>query len=189
MVRTAPVVSSTTKITNLTSKSATGQTYSFTSPLPATPTALSCTTITIGAMTLNWTDNTTNEIGYAVYRSTDGVSYTFILQTTANANSFIQNGLAGATTYHWRVFALTEGRLSNALAGTQATLCTPPSISQIHQTTLLSNYTFRGNAFDPIHYFSIINIIPILLFRNNYKMILWKLFNGFAQIKNLYTTI
>ena len=145
---TAPVVSSTTETTNLNNKPATGQTYSFTSPLPATPTALSFTNITGSAMTLNWTDNATNEIGYAVYRSNDGVSYTFISQTAANALSSIQNGLAGATTYHWRVFAVSEGRLSSALAGNQATLCTPPSISQIPQTNLLSNYTFSGNAND-----------------------------------------
>lgn len=145
---TAPAVSSTTETTNLNSKPATGQTYSFTSPLPATPTALSFTNITSGAMTLNWTDNATNEISYAVYRSTDGVSYNFISQTAANAISTVQNGLAGAITYHWRVFAVTEGRLSSALAGSQATLCTPPTISQIPQTNLLSNYTFSGNAND-----------------------------------------
>ena len=43
LVGTAPVVSSTTKTTNLNSKPATGQTYSFTSPLPATPAAFSFT--------------------------------------------------------------------------------------------------------------------------------------------------
>ena len=145
---TAPVVSSTTETININNKPATGQTYSFTAPLPATPTALSFTNITSSSMTLNWTDNATNEIGYAVYRSTDGVNYNFISQTTANTISSIQNGLIGATTYQLRVFALSEGRLSTALAGTQATLCTPPSISQIPQTNLLSNYTFSGNAND-----------------------------------------
>ena len=145
---TSPTVSSTSETSNINNKPATGQTYTFTSPLPTTPSVLTFTNVTASTTTLNWTDNATNEVGYAIYRSTDGVNYTFVSQTTANATSSIQNGLTGATTYYWKVFAITEGRLSSALVGTQATLCTPPAISQIPITNLLSNYTFSGNAND-----------------------------------------
>ena len=143
-----PTVSSTTETLNLNAKPANGQIYSFTSGLPIAPTSLTFTNVTGSALTLNWTDNSSNETGYVIYRSTDGVNYSFISQTAANALSSIQNRLTGATIYYWRVFAVTEGRLSSALAGTQATLCTAPSISQIPQTNLLSNYTFSGNAND-----------------------------------------
>ncbi len=145
---TNPSVSSTVETSNLNGKPATGQTYAFTSALPAAPTALSFTNVTGSAMSLNWTDNATNEVGYAIYRSTDGINYTFVSQTSANVTTSIQNSLNGATTYYWRVYALTEGRLSNVLSGTQATLCTAPAISQIPVTNLLSNYTFSGNAND-----------------------------------------
>ena len=38
-------------------------------------------------MTLNWTDNATNEVGNVIYRSTDGINFTFVTQTAANATS------------------------------------------------------------------------------------------------------
>ena len=145
---TSPTVSSTSETSNINNKPANGQTYAFTSALPLAPTVLTFTNVTASTTTLNWTDNATNEVGYAIYRSTDGVNYSFAFQTVANATSLIQNGLTGATTYYWRAYAVTEGRLSTALAGTQATLCTPPAISQVPVTNLLSNYTFSGNAND-----------------------------------------
>ena len=72
-------------------------------------------------MTLNWTDIATNEFGYTIYRSLDGVSYEFVTQTAANATSSVQGALASNTTYFWRVVAVSEGGQSSALAGSQAT--------------------------------------------------------------------
>ncbi len=72
-------------------------------------------------MTLNWTDNSSNELGFAIYRSTDGVNYSYISQAAAGATSSAQSGLGAGTTYFWRVFAVTEGALSGALSGSQAT--------------------------------------------------------------------
>src|SRR5260221_1822558 len=54
-----------------------GTRYAFTPPVPTAPTTLTFTGVTSVAMTLNWTDNASNEVGYAAYRSTDGVTYTF----------------------------------------------------------------------------------------------------------------
>lgn len=97
------------------------RTFSFTPPTAADPTGLSFSGITPISITLNWTDNATNEIGYAIYRSTDGVTYSFISQIAAGSTSTVQTGLFESTTYYWKVFAVTEGMLSNALGGTQAT--------------------------------------------------------------------
>lgn len=99
-----------------------GKSYIFTPNIPLAPTGLSFTGVTPTAITLNWTDNATNEFGYAVYRSVDNVTFTFAGQAAANATAFADSGLLPSTNYFYRVFAVTEGALSSpALLGSQAT--------------------------------------------------------------------
>src|SRR5262249_46475432 len=68
-------------------------------PTPNAPTNLSFSAIGPSSMTLSWTDNATNEVGYALYRSLDGVTYSFVGQVAANAVSSTQSGLVPSTTY------------------------------------------------------------------------------------------
>jgi hypothetical protein len=92
-----------------------GTAYTFTPNVPAAPTALNFTGTAAVTTTLNWTDNSSNEVGFAIYRSTDGgVNYSFLTQTAANATSFTDNTVSPNTTYFYRVFAVTEGALSAA---------------------------------------------------------------------------
>ncbi len=142
-------VSSTTEA-SVSTKPATGRTYSFTPPVPAAPTGLSFTNVSGSTMTLNWSDNSNNETGFAIYRSTDGVNYTFVSQTAANTTSSPQTDLTQNITYYWRVFAVSEGALSAALAGSRVTLCSGPSISQLPSTGLISYHKFEGNANDAL---------------------------------------
>src|SRR6266487_1602922 len=93
-----------------------GTKYSFTPVVPATPTNLTFTSVTSVSMTLNWTDNATNEVGYVIYRSTDGVNYSFITQLPANTTSLVQSGLTPSTTYYWNIHAVKEGALSAPLS-------------------------------------------------------------------------
>ncbi|HEY3215594.1 MAG TPA: putative Ig domain-containing protein, partial [Candidatus Eisenbacteria bacterium] len=103
---------------------ASGTRYAFTPQLPAAPTSLAFSQVGALAMTLGWVDNAANEVGYAVWRSTDGVTYDFVTQTAANATSSIQSGLNPGTTYFWIVRAVTEGGVSDPLTGSQATSST-----------------------------------------------------------------
>lgn len=139
---------SSTSETSINSKRVTGRTYGFTSPAPSAPTSLSFTALTPTSMTLNWTDNSATEAGFVIYRSTDGVNYSFVTQTTANATASVQSGLATGLTYYWRVYAVSEGALSPSLSGTQATSCTGPVISRIPTASLIANYKFEGNVAD-----------------------------------------
>ncbi|TND07504.1 MAG: hypothetical protein FD123_3214 [Bacteroidetes bacterium] len=101
-----------------------------TPPVPANPgSALSFTAVTQNSMTLNWTNWAANEAGYVIYNSTDGVNYFFVTQAAQNATSANITGLASGTTYQWRLYAVTEGCLSNAVTGTQATLSSGTFIS------------------------------------------------------------
>ena len=94
--------------------------FTFTPPTPTAPTALNFTGVTQLAMTLNWTDSP-DELLYGVYRSTDGTNFTFDGTAAQNATSYNATSLSPGTTYFWRVFALSEGALSTALSGSQAT--------------------------------------------------------------------
>src|SRR5690606_19319874 len=68
-----------------------------------------------------------NETGFVIYRSTDGVNYSFVSQTAANTTSSIQSGLTANTLYYWRVYAVSEGALSaTPLSGSRSTVCDPP---------------------------------------------------------------
>jgi hypothetical protein len=96
--------------------------YLFTPNVPAAPTGLSFTAITPTSQTLNWTDTSSNEFGFLVYRSTDGINYTLITQTAAGATSYNDTGLSPSTNYFYRVFSVSEGALSTAAAtGSQTT--------------------------------------------------------------------
>lgn len=109
---------------------ASGDSYTFTPPVPTAPTGLNFTGVTAVGMTLNWTDSP-DELGYVVYRSTDGVTYTLVQTLAQDSTSFPATGLSPSTTYHWRVVANSDGALSAPLAGTQAT--SPPGniVSQV----------------------------------------------------------
>lgn len=97
--------------------------YAFAPPVPSAPTNLSFTAVSPVGMTLNW-DDAADELSYAVFRSNDGVSFSLVASLAANTTSFVAAGLDPETTYSWQVFAVSEGALSAALAGSQATL--PP---------------------------------------------------------------
>lgn len=78
------------------------------------------TGVTVTGMTLNWTDSS-NELGYAVYVSTDGgATFSFAGTAAQNAITYAATGLFEATPYTWNVYAYTEGGVSS-LSGSQAT--------------------------------------------------------------------
>jgi hypothetical protein len=121
----APAAAST--IDNLHSTSdGSRRVYSWTPSVSlSAPTGLNFTAVDQGKMTLNWTDNASNETGYAVYVSVDGGSnYMLHTVTAANATSLaIGPGLLlPGTTYYWQVYTVSEGGIaSSALSGNQAT--------------------------------------------------------------------
>lgn len=96
--------------------------FRFTPPAaPTTPTTLSLTGTTGTTQPISWADVATNELGYRIFRSTDGSNYTLINTTAANATSFTATGLSFGTLYYWRVVAFNEGGVSGNLDGSKST--------------------------------------------------------------------
>lgn len=54
---------------------------------------------------LNWTDNSANESGFAIQRSTDGVNFTNLTNVAADVLTYTDNTVIANTTYYYRVFA------------------------------------------------------------------------------------
>lgn len=114
---------SNTQQNNLSILPASNSKITLTPPVPANGSgALTFSNVQSGQMTLNWTDWATNEVGYVIYSSTDGINYIFETQTAAGATNATITNLFSSTTYYWRVYAVTEGALSvTPITGTQAT--------------------------------------------------------------------
>ena len=98
-------------------------------PTGTPPAALSFSFITSSGMTVNWTNWCTNEAGYVLYNSTDNVTFNFVAQTAANATSYASTGLLPSTLYYWKVYAVTDGKLSSAVLGNQSTSAAGNKIS------------------------------------------------------------
>lgn len=115
---------------NLSAMPPANSSYVFTPPVPtAVSGTLTFSGVGQSGMTLNWPDWASNEVGYVIYNSTDGINYSFVSQTAANATTTNITGLLPSTTYYWRVYAVTEGCLSSPLTGTQATTAAGNKIS------------------------------------------------------------
>ena len=99
-------------------------------PVPANspPIGFTATNVTSSAMTIGWTDNSTNETRFRVYRSTDNLTFTqqgtdiasTSTGTTGTAYSQVQSALLPGTTYYYRIAAVYESE-SPYLSGAQAT--------------------------------------------------------------------
>jgi hypothetical protein len=78
---------------------------------PVAPTSLSISNVRASQLTLNWTDNSTNETGFRIEQSTDGGT-TFTALATAPAHtgtgtvSYVIPGLTPQSHYYYRVYAL-----------------------------------------------------------------------------------
>jgi hypothetical protein len=104
-------------------------------PVPPTaPTGLSAAAVSTNAIDLTWTDTATNADNYTVERSPDGNTWSVITSTVpGTATSYQDTGLAGATTYSYRVKATNAGgssAYSNTATATTATLYASDSFSR-----------------------------------------------------------
>ena len=119
---------------------------------PAAPTNLAATAASALQINLSWTDNSTNENGFAVEQSTDGVNFTQIGTTGVNVTSYAANSsLSSGTTYYYRVRAFngasnnTYSAYTNIASAT--TSGTGPALNfSSGFASSASSLTYNGNA-------------------------------------------
>ncbi|MBI4304536.1 MAG: fibronectin type III domain-containing protein [Chloroflexi bacterium] len=123
--------------------SAASNTRSVTTPtattnIPSAPTSLAATAASAAQVNLTWTDNANNESGFLIQRATNNTFTAGLTTATvaANAVSYNDTTVAGATTYYYRVYATNSAGNSAASNMASVTTPTPP----VDATALYSTY-------------------------------------------------
>jgi titin len=103
---------------------------------------------------LQWQDNSTDETGFAIERSTDGVNFTPLSSVAANSLAYDDLTVLGGYTYTYRVAAFNANGTS-AFAVSNSVLvppdATPPAapsnlaVTNLAQTTLTLTWTDNAN--------------------------------------------
>ena len=118
---------------------------------PAAPTSLAATAVSSSQINLTWTDNATNETGFAIERSPDGTTFAPLATVAANVTTYQNTGLTASTTYHYRVRA-TNGAGPSAwsnVANAQTTGTAPAAPTNLTATAVSStqiNLAWTDNA-------------------------------------------
>jgi hypothetical protein len=95
---------------------------------PAAPANLSAAAVSSSQINLTWTDQSTDETGFQIERKTGaGGIYAQIGTPAANATTYSNSGLAGGTTYYYRVRAVNGA--ANSAYSNEANATTPSSVS------------------------------------------------------------
>lgn len=92
---------------------------------PVAPTALTASAVSAAQINLAWADNSANETGFRVERSTDGINFTQIATPGAGVTSFSNTGLTASTAYTYRVRAYNPAGDSDPTNDASATTLTP----------------------------------------------------------------
>ncbi|RPH94341.1 MAG: hypothetical protein EHM72_15690, partial [Calditrichaeota bacterium] len=96
------------------------------SPVPPTaPTNLTATAVVSTQINLAWNDNSSNEHGFKIERSTNGVDFALIATTAVGVTGYPNVGLTPNTTYYYRVYAFNGA--GNSAYSNVASAATPPS--------------------------------------------------------------
>ena len=98
------------------------------------------------SLVVSWRDNASDESGYRVERSRDGVSYLQVSQLGANAASYTDSGLSAGSAYYYRVYAFNgngSSAYSNVAAG-QTSSAAPAATSPAGPMLTASPYKQKG---------------------------------------------
>ncbi len=116
---------------------------------PNAPSGLVATTTSTTVINLTWTDNSSNETGFMVERSTSsGTGFTQINLTAANVVAYSSTGLTPGVKYYFRVRS-TNGTLNSAYtseASATTLLIAPTALAATAVSTTGINLTWTDNS-------------------------------------------
>jgi hypothetical protein len=128
---------------------------------PAAPSNLTATAAVADQINLGWTDNSSNESGFLVERSTDNVNFTQIASLGSNVTSYSDTGLTTGTTYYYRVRAYNSAgdsgysNTANSVAvGAAASFSLSAPSSSTQGTSFSVTVTAQDSAGDTVTFYS-----------------------------------
>jgi calcineurin-like phosphoesterase family protein/purple acid phosphatase-like protein/fibronectin type III domain protein len=101
---------------------------------PAAPNGLTASAISSSQINLTWADNSSNEDGFKIERSTDGTNFAQIAVVPANTTGYSNTGLSASTLYYYRVYSYNTAGNSTSPSNTAPATTSGPTV-----TTLISN--------------------------------------------------
>ncbi len=115
---------------------------------PAAPTGVKASAVSSSQISLSWQNTATNQTSNKILRSTDGVNFTPVATTLANATSFIDTGLNPSTSYTYEIVASNTAGDSNssntASATTFSATAVPVYISDLTWTSATTGFGTVG---------------------------------------------
>ena len=91
--------------------------------VPLAPSALTAVAVSSEQVNLSWTDLSSNETGFQIQRSSDGISFVKVADVAANVTTYENKGLSPVSKYYYRVFAFNT--IGNSLFSNIAQITTP----------------------------------------------------------------
>lgn len=112
--------------------------------VPSAPTGLNASAVSTSQINLNWTNTATNQTGFQIDRSSDGVNFTFLASVGATTFTYSNTGLAAGTKYYYRVEATNGAGPSAPSNIASATTVANPTLA----TTYLTDLTWASATTD-----------------------------------------
>ena len=121
------------------------------------PTGLTATAQSAYKVVLNWTDTTTTEAGFKVYRATDGGAFSLLGSVGSNVTTYTNGSAQPATTYQYRVVAVTASGAASPPSNvvTVTTPSVPASPANLTATAVSStriNLAWQDLSNDETHF-------------------------------------
>ena len=112
------IAADSTGAIQFTVKQSTGATYGYINSVvlqyyidngtPLNPTNATATASSKTSINVKWQDNSTNETGFQVYRSTDNSNFTLLTTVANNVNTYADAGLATDSRYYYKIRAIKD---------------------------------------------------------------------------------
>jgi len=119
-----------------------------TSPPPTPPSGLSATATSSSSIDLAWTDNSQDEDGFDIERSTDGSSFTLLTSLGTNVIEYTDTELTASTTYWYRVSAYNSNGNSAYTNIANATTLQSGGDVELHVGSItVTRVALNGNRF------------------------------------------
>lgn len=116
--------------------------------IPFAPSNLAAKVLSTSSIQLTWTDQSTNETGFRIEASTDGVNFAQVGSVVRNVSTWTATGLTGQTTYYFQVRAFSDAGDSGPSV-VQSRTAVPPSPTNLSAAAISStqiDLTWQDNA-------------------------------------------